>query len=90
MTAYLEVTADIPWVWISHGLHELVRRPKPFAPSVGEIRQSAALAARKHYGQGTGGGYNPAGEYEIDADRWLAIAREMEQQPRQLPERTRP
>lgn len=88
MSAYIDVTRDIPWVWISHGLHQLVRRPDRFAPSVGEIRQAAALAARKHYGQGKSD-YNATGEYSIDTDRWLEIARQMEEQPKQLPERTR-
>lgn len=84
MSMYLEVTADIPSVWISFACHALVRKPDRFPPSIGELRVEAARAARRFYGEGAGS-FNPSGDHEIDAERWLEIARERAQ-PAALPE----
>lgn len=80
MSMYVEQTADVPSVWISFACQTLVRKPDRFPPSIGELRVEAARAARRYYSGGVGT-FNPAGEYDIDAERWLDIARERSQPP---------
>ena len=47
--AYLDETADIPALVLSHGLKRIVQRREEYAPSVAEIRKECAMYLRERH-----------------------------------------
>jgi hypothetical protein len=83
MSGYIEETADIPPLVISHALKKLVREARTFAPSVGEIRREAGKLLREVKLRAEGRDPNEHNAWlegpppELDHERWIERAPEV-------------
>jgi hypothetical protein len=76
ISAYIDLTRDVPWRILSHALHRLVQRPGAFAPPPADVLRESARIIREMKRRSEGrdpSGYNPrADEPELDVERWVA------------------
>ncbi len=91
MAAYLDELGDVPALLLSHGLKRLVRRGGDFVPSLAAIRKECARLLRARHRAAMGlepeGNSSRTDPDEIDAERWLARARNpLPMLPAQTPE----
>lgn len=79
MRAFIDETRDIPPLVISHALKRLIRAPREFAPSVGEIRREAGKLLREAKLRAEGRDPNEYNAWvdappELDHERWIKRA----------------
>lgn len=89
VSAYIEQTCDIPWLFVSHALKRLVDRPvfdrgslipRKWLPVVSEIRYEAARVIREFKLRSEGRDtreYNVHGDFSLDVERWVEKAPEV-------------
>lgn len=81
IAAYIDETAGVPAIVLSHALRRVTRRAAQFAPTVAEILRESARVIREAKLQSEGRPtheYNGHAPFELNVERWLQRATEVE------------